>query len=433
MNSRSERTDPPRPGDDEPAAGVPARSAPARAVESLLDSARFRRLWVSNLFFFGGVWSQTLILGWLVFELTQSGLLLAIFSAVRMCPLLLGPLSGMLADRYEKVRFILIATIAACIAVVLLAILVTAGAASYPAILAGGLLIGLAQSPTQPARAALTVDFVRRRQLSNANALTAMAMNMTQVVGPGLGGVLIGVFGPAVALWISAAWYLISAGTLLSLRTTQAVHSATTQAGAEPVRSMLVGGIRMVLINRLAAAVLLVTLAANILLWPVFQAFMPQFAEEVLSFDATRLGLLLTCAGAGGLIGSIVIAWLGDFRFKGALFLFGTVAWGGCWVAFALSRSPTLSFLLMAGVGLASAAFGVLQTTLMLMLTEPRMHGRALGMQELAIGIQPIATVGQGFLVETIGLPRTVQAVGLALMAIVLAIAAANPRLVRYS
>jgi MFS family permease len=414
---------------DQQAPARPRRSL-AQGVESLTAYPRFRLLWLSNLFFFGGVWTQTLILGWLVYDLTNSSLRLAVFSAIRLAPMLLGPLSGVVSDRVDRARFILSATVWALIAVVALAALTSGGLASYWVLVAGGLLIGLAQSPTQPARSSLVLDFVGRQRLSNANALNSMALNMTQVVGPALGGVLIGVVGAAGALWISAAWFAISAGLLWPLR-----HSGRDQVhtARESVGQLLVGGIRLVLANRLMTTVLMVTLVANIMLWPIYQTFMPAIAKDVLGLNATGLGLLLTCAGVGGLAGSMIIACMGDFEFKGGVFLFGTAVWGSLWVLFALSRWWPLSFLLMICVGLASAAFGVLQTTLMLMLADPSAYGRALGIQELAIGIQPFAALGLGAVATLVGLPHTVLLSSLALVVLVLLLAARSPALVRYS
>lgn len=407
----------------------PRRSL-SHGVESLVVYPRFRLLWLSNLFFFGGAWTQTLILGWLVFDLTGSSLRLAVFGAIRLAPMLFGPLAGVIADRVDRARFILIATAWALAVVIVLAALATAGWATYWVLVAGGLLIGVAQSPTQPARSSLVLDFVGRERLSNANALNSMAMNMTQVIGPALGGVLIGVVGAAGALWISAGWFAISVLLLWPLRNSS---QGRVEAAGVSIMGLLVGGVRLVLTNRLMTNVLLVTLVANILLWPIFQAFMPAVAKGILGLDARGLGLLLTCAGLGGLAGSMIIAWLGDFERKGGVFLFGTALWGLLWVPFALSRSWPLSFALMIGIGVASATFGVLQTTLMLMLAEPTAYGRVLGIQELAIGVQPFATLGLGALAQVVGLPHTILLSSIALIVLVLALAARSPALIRYS
>ncbi|MFE6668104.1 MFS transporter [Streptomyces sp. NPDC057697] len=407
----------------------PRTAGVRQALSSLRSSRGFRLLWISNLFFYGGAWTQTLVLGWLVFDTTRSEFLLAVFTAVRLAPMLLGPFAGVLSDRYDRVRLLMIACLWALAAVVTVAVMASSGPVSYGALVAGGLAIGLAQSPSQPARGSLVLDLVGRENLSNANALNALAMNMTQVIGPAVGGAMISAFGAPAALWISTTWYAFSLVALWPLRGT----GQATPGRPEPVLRMLTSGFRTVLTSRLTAAVLFVTLAANVLLWPVYQGFMPVFAKEALGLDAAGLGWLLTCGGLGGLAGSLVIAALGDFRFKGGLFVLGTVAWGALWSLFALSRTVPLSFALMACIGLMSASFGVLQTTLLLMTTAPEVRGRALGLQELAIGVMPFASLGLGAAAERVGVGTTAFLSGILLVAVVLALAVRVPRLLRYS
>lgn len=412
-----------------PSSISPARPGLGAALASLRGNRRFQFLWLSNLFFFGGVWTQTLVLGWLAFELTHSEFLVAVYTAVRLCPLLLGPFGGVLADRHNRVRLLLIACSWAATAVAVVAVLASWGLASYPVIVLGGLAIGLSQSPSQPARASLVLELVGRENLSNANALNALALNTTQVIGPALGGVMIAGVGAPAALWISTGWYVLSLLLLIPLRRAgHIVDRHTSPPGTVP----LLRGFALVLHNPLTVAVLLVTLAANVLIWPIYQSFMPVFAGEQLGLDAAGLGALLTCAGIGGLIGSLVIAGLGDFRFKGGLFVIGTGVWGLAWTAFALSHSPALSFLLMAVIGLCSAAFGVLQTTLLLMTSDRAVHGRALGLQELAIGIMPASTLVLGLLAQQFGVSATTAVCG-SLLALALALLALRvPRILRY-
>lgn len=412
-----------------PTATRPRNPLRTKVFDSLVRYPRFRLLWLSNLFFFGGVWTQTLILGWLVFDTTGSAFLLAVFTAVRLAPMMLGPLSGVVSDRFDRARLLLVAAGWALVVVLALATLVSAGHTPYWLLVLGGLCLGLAQSPSQPARSTLVLEFVGRESLSNANALNSIVMNMTQVIGPAIGGAMINALGPAGAMWLSVGWFAVSLLLLVPLR-----HAAgpPTAGGGESLRRLLTSGVRGVLSNRLAAAVLSVTLAANILLWPIYQAFMPVFGKQHLGLDAGGLGWLLTCSGTGGLVGSLIIAGLGDFRRKGAMFVVGTGIWGTLWALFALSTWVPVSFVLMAGVGLASAAFGVLQTTLLLMLTDPAVQGRALGLQELAIGVMPLATIMLGALASVFGVAGTTVASGVLLVAFLAVLAAKVPALLRY-
>nr|WP_202501872.1 MFS transporter [Streptomyces sp. SID5785] len=394
------------------------------------ESRPFRALWISNVFFFGGAWTQTMVLGWIVFDTTHSEFLLAVFTSARLAPMLLGPFAGVLSDRHDRVRLLGIACGWALTAAVAVSALESATDAPYWVLVLAGLATGLAQSPSQPARSSLVLQLVGRRSLSNANALNAMAMNMTQIVGPALGGAMISAFGSSVALWISTGWFALSLLALWPLRRTDT--ESERRAAPEPVVALLTDGVRSILRNRLAAGVLGVTLAANILLWPVYQAFMPVFAKESLGLGADGLGWLLTCSGVGGLTGSLVIAALGDFRFKGALFVYGTAAWGTVWALFSLSHQVAVSFVLMALVGLLSASFGVLQTTLLLMTTEPAVQGRALGVQELAIGVMPLSSLCLGLSAQHVGVATTTLLSSLLLVAFLGALALRLPGLPRY-
>ncbi|MFF0342314.1 MFS transporter [Kribbella sp. NPDC004875] len=407
---------------------TPAAIFVGRTLGALRVNRAFRLFWFSNLFFFGGVWTQTLVLGWLAYETTHSEFLVAVYTAVRLAPLLLGPFAGAVADRHNRVRLLIIAASWALVAVTTVATLTSLGKASYWVLVVGGLAIGLAQSPSQPARASLVLDLVGRRNLSNANALNSMALNMTQVVGPAIGGLMINGLGAPAALWVSTFWYAISLVMLLPLREYGRVVGAHTGSAVRMVTS----GLREIAANRLASTVLLVTLAANTLLWPVAQSFMPVFAQESLGLDAAGLGWLLTCAGVGGLAGSLVIAWLGDFRFKGGMFVVGTAIWGALWSLFALSHTVLVSFVVMTAIGVMSAAFGVLQTTLLLMTTHESLHGRALGVQELAIGIMPVASLVLGAFAQHYGVDITTFVSALLLVTLVVALGIWTPPLLRY-
>lgn len=405
------------------------RGLGARVFASFLRYPKFRLLWISNLFFFCGVWTQTLVLGWLAYDYTGSAFLLALFGAIRLAPMMLGPVAGVMSDRFHRPRLLMVAAGWSFLAMAVVAAAVTTGRMSYLGLLLGGLCVGIAHSPSQPARATLVMDLVAPEDLSNANSLNSIVINMTQVLGPAAGGVLIGAVGAGGALWISSFWFLVSCLTLWPLRR----HGRRASVAArESFGASLLQGLRAARHSRLVAAALAVTLGANLTLWPIYQSFMPVFATR-LELDATGLGWLMACGGLGGLAGSLVIAGLGDFRRKGALFVFGTMTWASFWMLFSLSRFAPLSFVLLIGVGLASAAFGILQTTLLLMMSRQELRGRMLGLQELAIGAQPLATVLLGAGAEYLGVPAMTFVGALSLLIFLVLLARFVPDLVRYT
>lgn len=411
----------------------PARQSRAnvflRAGSSLAISHDFRFLWLSNLFFIGGNWAVTLVLGWLVFETTHSELLLAIFTAARLSPMWLGPLSGLIADRYDRVLIIKIASLWSLTMTVLLACLHVVGATPYWLLLMAGFLVGMAQSPSQPARTSLAFQLVGRRNLANANALNSMGFGITQAIAPALGGAIIGAFGASVALGYAGLWYLTAAVLIWQVKVTR----AKVRFDPEPILPMLTDGLRIILRNRLTTTVVVITLAANILIWSVYNSFLPVFAGDVLQLGAVGLGRLMMFAGIGNFIGSFVIASLGDFRYKGAMFVIGSTVWGAGWALFGLSESASISYGLMLGIGVISAAFGVLQATLMLMTSVPEVQGRALGILELAIGAMPIGTLLLGAIAQSVGVGPTTFVAGTLFVIILITHSLRVPDLLRYT
>lgn len=399
------------------------------ALASLRGNRPFQLLWFSNLFFFGGVWTQTLILGWLAYELSGSEFLVAVFAAARLAPLLLGPVAGAIADRHNRVGLLAVACAWAVVSLAVVATLASLDLLPYWALVAGGLAIGLAQSPSQPARASLVLDLVGPENLSNANALNALALNVTQVIGPALGGTMIAAFGAPTALWISTTWYAVALLLLIPLR----VLPVSLADHGSSVLSMIRSGLAVIGRSRIAVGVLLVTVAANTLIWPVYQSFMPVFARDALHLDATGLGALLTCGGIGGLVGSLGIAALGDFRRKGGLFVVGTGVWAALWAMFALSTNVPLALILMTLIGLTSAIFAVLQTTLLLLASDPSVHGRALGLQELAIGVMPLAALVLGAIAQQIGVGWTTLGSSLLLIVILGVVTWRVPELLHFA
>ena len=398
-----------------------------RPFSSLHGNREFSALLLSNVTFFGGMWTLTFILGWMVFEQTGSEILVAAFTTVRLLPLLLGPLSGAISDRMDRRRLLMIACGVAIVAAVGLAALTTAGLGSFGVLTAGGLLLGLAHSPSQPARAALVAGKVPAEQLSNANALNALAMNTTLMLGPAIGGLLVSAFGTAAALWIGSLWFVLS---LIALRDISSGYRQP-EVPHSSIWRMLGEGFLAITRLRVVLAVLLITVATNFLIWSIHQGFMPVFAHSM-QLDAAGLGLLLTAFGLGGIVGSLVIAALGDFPRKGAVFLCGIAGMSVCWILFALAPTTPLAAAVFTLAGLVSSVFGVLQNTLMLASTPPALQGRAMGLQELAIGAQPVAALAIGAAAQGIGIAAT-TVISASLLLVFLAVMALSvPALMRY-
>ena len=389
------------------------------------DSRGYRFFWASNLCFFIGTGIQGLVMAWLTYSMTGSTFLLGMFTAANLMPQLLGPFGGIAAERMDRVR-LLLGAITVC---VLIGLTVTAlslmGTLAFWHLVVAGFALGITQSTMMPVRNTVVVDLVPRTQLSAAMALNNIAMMSNAAIGPLLGGVLYRHFGVLAALG-AAVCAALAAGLLLV---------RVGIPGAPSIRSTvsplqgLIDGFRIVAKHRAMVIVLLVTFLANLFGWPAFATFMPVFAKDVLLIGPDGLGSLQTAFGVGALCGNFAIASLGDFRWKGQLYLWGTVGFGLFYALFALSHAYPLSLGLLFWAGVSASAFGVMQSTLLLLLAPPEVRGRVMGTMMLAIGIMPLSSFALGGIAGHFGVQATAAACGLAVVCCMLAVFAASPSL----
>ena len=399
----------------------------ANVITPLRDYPAFRALWWSTLYASSAWWAQNVVLAWLAFDLTGSELAVATAAAVGFAPMLLGPVGGLLADRMHRPRLLIGSQLLALVAGVAIAALVMLGVAEYWHVLVAGALVGLTMAPLQPVRFTLTMDLVGERRVSSANAVNAVGMLGSRVVAPAIAGALIARYGADVALWFSAAWYIPACWVLVRLDDER--RGGTTNALV--VMGEIAQAFRHALANRALRALLVVTVLANTFAWPVILGFLPVFAEEVFDVGAAGLGLIVGVNGMGALVGAVGIASLGDFRSKGMLYLLATTLFGVALSAFAVSGWFGLALVLVFIAGAGSAGFGVMQSTLTMLLAPAEARGRVLGVLMLSIGVLPGAMLVQGAVASSIGVVATTAVSGVLLGVLTMAVAAASPELRR--
>lgn len=386
----------------------------------------FRILWISNFSFQLGWWMQLLVMAWLAYEITNSAFLVALFTAVRLSPTLFGPLVGALSDKFDRRKILICAQGLQAAVAVLLAILLSTGLIQFWHLMVLGFLQGVIWNVTYTNGYALAMDIVGKANVTNAIALNIVAMDVTRVIGPAVGGLLTDFVGPATCFWIIAGLAILAV-TVLTL---MAAVPTKTAVHASALRNFI-DGFNYVIRSRDMLAVLGISFTANIFLWPAYQSFMPIFAKENFGQSAEGLGFLLTTMGAGALVSAVVIASLGNIRRKGLLFLTGTALLAVFFGLFALSRSFTLGLALIGLAGLASSAFSTMQSTLMLLLAPEDMRARCMGFLSMAIGVYSFGSLALGGVASVFGVSRTTGASCAILFFIIIAIAVRFPNLRR--
>ena len=369
---------------------------------------------------------QMLVMAWLAYEITNSAFLVAVFAALRLTPRLFGPFLGAVADKVNRHKLLLATQILQIILASTLAILISTGLLEFWSLSVIGFIGGVAWGTTYTTRSAMAMDIVGQDNVTNAMALNVGAMNTTRAIGPALGGVLIPLFGPANCLWIAIVWGVMAMVALFKVR----IPAKTTALGQKSILQGLNEGFKFIIHHRNMLSLLLISVMANLTVWPTYQSFMAVFAKDNLGLGADGLGFLYTAMGVGALIGAITLASLGNFKRKGLAYLYGTALYGFFFGAFALSRSLPLALVLIGLSGLGSSLFTTLMSTLMLKMAPEDMRGRAMGFLTMAIGVQPFACLALGAVANYIGasLTTAISCGMLVLVIIVISLALPNIR-----
>lgn len=370
-----------------------------RTFDTLRYYPDFRLLLASSFLYSTCLWMLIIVTGWLAYELTGSAFLVAVFGAVRVTPQVFGPFVGALVDRIDRKKLLITARALQATFAGILAILSATGLLEFWHLVVIGFFQGVIMTASFTTYAAISMDIVGKDNISNAVSLNLVVMNVTRVIGPVAGGALIAVLGPATTFGIASLLASLAMVSLFLL----ALPARTMVSGQGSVFRELAQGFKYVIHNRDMLSVLAITFVANLFVWPAYASFMPVFAKDNLGLDALGLGILTSGFGVGALIGALIIASMGNVKGKGLIYLLGTLLFALFFGAFVLSGSFPLALFLVSVAGLASSGFGIMQSTLILILAPEDMRGRSMGFLMLAIGGMSVGSLALGVVANVIG------------------------------
>jgi MFS family permease len=373
----------------------------------------FRALRYRNyrLFFIGqgvsqiGTWAQQVAMGWLVYRLTGSAVLLGVVAfCANVGILVFGHFAGVLADRIDRRRGVLVTQSLMLVQATLLALLTASGLVTTWHLVVLALWLGTCTAFDLPLRQSMYVLFVdERSDLPNAIALNSLLVNLARVVGPAVAGLLLSVTSEAVCFALNAVSFLAVIGAFLMMRwpphTRPAkvagfwsswAEGARYAASLPPVRSLLV--------------------MVAILAWTIspYSALMPVYAKDIYGSGPHALGWLLAAAGAGALVSTLFLASRHSVRGLAAIIVRAAAASGVALAAFSYARLFPLALLLMVFVGggliLAAASTNMILQT----IVDDRLRGRIAGFYTLAfVGVAPLGNLAAGALAGIVGVPMT--------------------------
>lgn len=403
----------------------------SRRLLRSLHHPNFRLLLAGQLSTSTAMWMEQLSRGWLIYEMTGSVLLLGLVQAVRSVPLLfLGLFGGVLADRLDRKRQLMVAQLLNMGLNFVLATLIVTGLVEVWHVFTTAFMAGCVMAFQHPARQSLLPNTVPRSELVNAVGLNSIALNLCHTLGPAIAGVMATFAGLGATYYFQGGLFLMASLWTLQLKVGDGRSSG--HQGGKSMWGSLAEGLRYVRGNQAVFTLLILALLPIVLALPVI-SLLPAFAGDVYQAGPAGLGLLLGANGVGSVIGAFVVAIMGDFRRKG-WFLLGVIMLLGLSLsAFALAPWLWAAVLLLGLAGFAQTSYRVVNLTLLHTNTGDEYRGRVMSVYLLDRGVAPVGAALAGGLAAVLGAPATVAVLGALTFLVAALVAATVPPLRRMS
>jgi MFS family permease len=387
---------------------------PSPAASRVTRALRHRNY---RLFFGGqtlsliGTWITRVATSWLVYRLTGSELLLGVVGFCGQIPtMLLAPFAGVLVDRWDRHRLLVVTQVLSMLQSLGLGILTLDRLVTVRWVLILQVAQGLINAFDTPARQAFVVEMVEdRADLPNAIALNSSMVNGSRILGPSIGGALIAGFGEGWCFMVDAVSYLFVIASLLMMR----VRRGTAHHVKARVLEELRAGFEYVSASLPIRTALTVLAIVSTMAMP-YTVLMPAFVANVLHGGPNTLGMLMTASGVGALAGGLYLAARHTVVGLGRVVTYSTLAFGAGLIGFAFARSLWLALALLPIVGAGFMVQMAATNTVLQTLVEDRLRGRVMAFYTMAFfGTAPIGSLLAGVAADRIGSPWTIAICGI--------------------
>ena len=387
------------------AAEASSSGSPFRAFKS----ANYTYFWIASLLSINSFFMLLIARGWLVFQMTDSPFIVTVVAAAAQLPsLVLSVFGGVIADRFNRKKVLLINEVSNFAILLLLAILVVTDTVAVWHIIVLGVINGVTFSLAFPARAAIVPSLVPPRDVANGVALSSIMFSGAQLIGPAVAGLLIGV-SPALAFFVAAG--SVGAGIPLFLLLKLRPMGWEGKQVHDSVIGSILEGARYIRSQHIVMGLMVLGFVVVVFGMP-YQTMLPVFAEEILEAGPQGLGLLGAFGGIGAIAGSLAIATFSSVNQMKVFLAAGALGLGVFIILFGLSSIFVLSLVMALLAGFFFQLVMTANFALLQVLVPDRLRGRVLSVRFIVFGMSPAGIISLGIAAERVGTPMATAGIG---------------------
>src|SRR3954470_15002858 len=377
-----------------PRARVEVRFSPTRFA---LHSRSFGIFAAGNLVSQAGEWMTLVALNWAVLEFTGSALYLGLINACRMVPaFLLSVPAGVLADRSDRRKLLILLQAGTMLSTFGVGYLLAVGSPFWLLVIVVTLRSVL-MAMVIPVRNSLIPNLVPEGQVASAVAIDSGVRNLSRIVGPAIAGTLLAVMEVADVFWISACSIV---AVLLSLFV---VHPVSNRdAVSNGIKADIQEAAVYVKNSPSVQSLLILAVVPMVFAFP-YTAMMPLFAEDLLQLGPEGVGILLSVAAAGALVGSAWLSLGSETEGAGKWLVCSIIGFGLFLLLFMIAQTLVAAAVMMFLVGLASATYRTMSRVTLQTRVPDRLRGRILSIALMDRGLMPLGAILIGAVAEWAG------------------------------
>lgn len=392
-----------------------------------LSSRNYRLYFGGQIVSFLGTWMTQTASAWLVYHLSLSPFLLGMMAFGSSAPgFFLAPFAGVLVDRVDRHRLLMITQVSAMLQSFALAALALTDTINIPRLIFLAFVQGVINAIDIPLRQAMVSQFVERREhMPSAIALNSSIFNFSRLIGPALAGFVIAAYGAGICYLIDGFSYVAVIAALLAMKLParpprpQAKHPLAELReglhhafGFAPIRALII----------LVAAVSSVSFTYAVLI--------PVFARDIFHGDARSLGVMMSATGIGALFAALYLGKRPSVRGLGRVITLGGSCLGSAVICYSLSRWMPLSLLCLVAAGAGGVLMMASANTLVQSMVDDDKRGRVMSLFTMAFnGAMPLGSLIAGWCATKIGAPTTLTVSGTLTLVIILVFNRNLPRL----